>query len=201
MATAARRSLRSLVRCQCERGDAAPFDQLPDVRGETPHCVARHVRGRMLHEHDDGIERHCARDTVGVSRRSPSSAPTGRSRREAGNPASNASCTARSRIVRRWRLDVEGERHRQILHHTQSVEQGGTIGHDANAVDELEPLLTVANVGGRHAEHADDAGVGNARTSINVIIISAVGASNPRMASCWPAASVNRCRRSGRRPW
>ena len=66
------------------------------------------------------------------------------------------------------RLDLQRERHREILHHGERVEQDGPPAHDAKAIDDGEPVGAVGNRGGRTAEQPHVAAIGQRRAGDQV---------------------------------
>ena len=61
---------------------------------------------------------------------------------------------ARAHVVGR-RLDLQRERHRQVLDHRQRVEQHGALADDAEPIDGGEPVGAVGDRRRRPAEDAD----------------------------------------------
>ena len=105
----------------------------------------------------------------------------------------------RSEILGR-RLDVERERHREVLNRRQRFEQDGPLGDDAEAIDDREPVRAVGDVGRRRPNIRTSPESGSAAPVMRLISISAAGRSRPRIADRSPGARTNRSTRSGRRP-
>ena len=84
--------------------------------------------------------------------------PSGWSHSSSLNPTSLPNFTAEFRSAAE-RVDVERERHREILDDRQAVEEHGPVAHDAEAVHDRQPLLTGLNRAGGAAEQDDLAGV------------------------------------------
>ena len=55
----------------------------------------------------------------------------------------------------RHRLDLERERHREVLLQRRSLEQHAARRHDAESFEQVEPRIAVRDVGGPLAEDAD----------------------------------------------
>ena len=121
----------------------------------------------MLEQQDGGIERERAREPDPRARRGVEFADGPRPRSVGDADFGGERRRARADVVGR-RLDLQRERHREILNHGEGVEQHGARAHDSEAIDRGEPVGAVGDGGGWPAEQAHRAGVGQRRAGHEV---------------------------------
>ncbi len=101
---------------------------------------------------------------------------------------------------RRHRIEIEIERHRQILRHRHRFEQHDAIADDAETLDEGEPFVAVGDGACRRPSVATSPLSGSDAPVIRLTKTSAAGRSNPSSMATTPSGT-RKCRTlSGRSP-